>query len=514
MQIAFPRNSWLIACGVVSVLGACNRTKSDNASETGAVAAEEGGRGNVTAERGKVPVTSKSEEARQLYDRGLALADQLRFHDARQLFQQAVAKDPDFALAHHQLALTSPTPKEFRAHLDKAVALSANASEGERLRILGLQASANADPEKSLEYAKEAVKRYPEDERAHTALGNSYYFGQQDYEKARGELQKAIDIAPGFSPAYNMLGYSYTFLGEYPEAEKAFKKYIELVPNDPNPYDSYAELLMKTGRFDESIQQYRKALSIDPHFVGSHFGIASDLMFQGKHDQALAQIGKLAAAARDDGERRFAMFAKTLIYQDQGKEDLALKEMEKQYALGARIGDTAAMANDAESMGDILLNSGKPDAARQRYQQALTLVEASGLAPEVKEDAKLAHRYNIGRVALKKNDLGTAKSEAEAYLKGATAKQNDGRVRQAHYLAGKIALKEKQFDRAVSELEQADQQDPRVLYTMAKAHEAKGDREKAMEMFKQAAESYTLPTLNYVFIRAEAKKRVAPGSTS
>ena len=104
--------------------------------------------------------------------------------------------------------------------------------------------------------------KYPDDPRVHATLANSYFFGQQDYEKARGELQKAIELDPKFSPAYNMLGYSERFLGNYPESEVAFKKYIELVPQDPNPYDSYAELLMKTGRFDESIAQYRKA-SVD-----------------------------------------------------------------------------------------------------------------------------------------------------------------------------------------------------------------------------------------------------------
>jgi tetratricopeptide (TPR) repeat protein len=514
MHSAFTRpRFWLTACGAVLLLVGCKAR--DNARESGAVAAEDTGEvstGKTSA--GKMPVTTKSEEARKLYDRGLAFADQLRAHDARQVFQQAVAKDPDFAMAHYRLALSSPTPKEFRAHLDQAVALSGNASEGERLTILALQAGANAEPAKSLEYAKQAAAKYPEDARAHTTLGNSYFFGQQDFEKARGELQKAIDVDPNFSPAYNMLGYSQRSLGNYPEAESAFKKYIELVPNDPNPYDSYAELLMKTGRFDESIAQYRKALSIDPHFGGSYFGIASDLMFQGKHDQAIAEAQRMDRAARNDGERRFAMFTRTVVYADQGKTDQALKEMQKQYDLGAKIGDTAAMAGDAESMGDILLNAGKPDEARKRYEQALSLLEKSGLSSEVKEDAELAHHYNLGRVALKKNDLATAKAEAATYLKGATAKQNPNRIRQAHQLAGKIALKEKKYDQALAELDQANQLDPSVLYVIALAHQGKGDKAKASEMFKQAAESYTLPTLGYAFIRAKAKQQAAPGPTS
>jgi tetratricopeptide (TPR) repeat protein len=357
-----------------------------------------------------------------------------------------------------------------------------------------------------LEYSKQLVAAYPEDARARTGLGVTYFFGQQDYGNAREELQKATEIEPNFSPAYNMLGYSHSALGDYPEAEKAFKKYIELVPNDPNPYDSYGELLLKTGQFDESVAQYQKALSIDPHFVGSHFGIAANLMYQGKHDQALAQAQKLDAAAQNDGNRRFALFTKALVYADQGKTDAALKQIQKEYALAEKISDTTTMSGDAETMGNILLNAGRPDEARRRFEQALNLIAKSSRAQEVKDDAALAHHYNLGRVALAKKDLATAKTEAAAYLEGAKAKENEFRTREAHKLAGKIATQEKNYDQAIDELGQADQLDPSVLYATGLAYQGKGDQTKAKELFRQAAELYSLPTLNHVFVRAKARK--------
>jgi tetratricopeptide (TPR) repeat protein len=512
MENSRTLRTWLALGGLTSILLGCDRTKTDNPRETGAVTQDSLDLG--TATKGQVPLTTKSAEVRKLYERGLALSDQLRAHDARQVFQEAAVKDPEFAMVHYQLALNSPSAKEFRAHLDQAVALADKASEGERLLILSLQAGADANPSKSFEYAREVAAKYPDDPRAHTTLGNSYFFGRQDYERARDELQKAIDVDPDFSPAYNMLGYSQRFLGNYPEAEAAFKKYIQLVPNDPNPYDSYAELLMKTGRFDESIAQYRKALSIDPHFMGSYFGIAGDLLFQNKHDQAIAETRKMERGARNDGDRRFAMFARTVVYVDQGKTDQAIAEMQGQYELGARIGDTAAMAGDLVQMGDVLLNAGRVDEAGKRYEQALSLQEKSGASSEVKEDAKLAHHYDLGRVALAKNDVKTARAEAATYLSGAEAKQNPARIRQAHELAGMIAIKAKQFDQAIRELEQANQQDPYVLHGLALAYQGKGDQSKAAEHFKQAAEMYTLPTLNYAFIRGKAKQQAKSQSTS
>jgi tetratricopeptide (TPR) repeat protein len=171
------------------------------------------------------------------------------------------------------------------------------------------------------------------------------------------------------------------------------------------------------------------------------------------------------------------------------------------------------MAGDLVSTGDILLNAGRTEEAKKRYNQALSIQEKSGLSNAVKEDAKLGNHYDLGRVALARNDLETAKAEAATYLDGAKAGENPARIRGAHELAGRIALKEKQYDQAIDELGQANQQDPYVLYVIGLAYQGKGDQEKAGELFKQAAESYSLPTLNYAFIRAKAKQ-AAPRPTS
>ncbi|MGH7527849.1 MAG: tetratricopeptide repeat protein, partial [Gemmatimonadales bacterium] len=397
------------------------------------------------------------------------------------------------------------TAKEFFEQLDRAVALADKASEGERLLILGQKAGANADTKKQREYYQRLTAKYPRDERAHFQLGNAY-FGQQDYEKAIAEYQTSVEIAPDFAPAYNILGYANRQAGRFDEAEKAFKRYIELIPEDPNPYDSYAELLMKMGRYDESIAMYRKALTFDPHFAASFVGIASNLMFQGKHDASRAEAQKLYAAARNDGERRGAMFSATVAYADEGKFDLALKELDKQYALGERINDAAAMSGDAVFMGNVLLESGKPGEALKRFDQAVRVVQASNLSQEVKDNTKLLHHYNAARVALRKNDLAAAKKDSDAFTKGTTALNNSFQIKLAHELAGMIALQEKNFDQALAHLAQANQQDPYNLYRMGVAYEGKGDGSKAKEMFHNAANHNTLPTLNHAFTREKVRK--------
>jgi len=493
----------LTAATLVALLSGCDTRKPS--TETASATITDTVAGSWEKNKDAVPITSASDSARQLYLQGRALSEQLRAHDGRQLYEQAAAKDPSFALAHYQLALNSATAKDFFAHLKQAVALSDKASEGERLMILALEAGGNANPAKALEYSKELVTKYPADERAHFLLGNAY-FGQQQYAEAIEQYQKATAINPSFSPAYNSLGYAYRPLEKYADAEVAFKKYIDLIPDDPNPYDSYAELLMKTGRFDESITQYRKALEVDPHFSNSRVGIATNLMRQGKHAEGAAELDKLYAAARDDADRRLALFSKGVIYVDEGKTDAALKEIEKEYALDARLADSANMSGDAQLIGNILLDAGRADAAAKRYSQALDLVEKSGLSDEVKQDTRLADHYNRARVALAKGDLAAAKAEAKAYADGATARRNSFRVRQSHELTGSIALTEKQYDDAIAHLGQANQQNPQVVYLTALAYAGKGDSARAKELAAKAANANVLPLASYAFVRAKAKK--------
>jgi tetratricopeptide (TPR) repeat protein len=409
------------------------------------------------------------------------------------------------ALAHYSLALNAPTPKDFFGHLKQAAALADKASEGERLMILGLQAGANADTKLQREYYEKLATAYPRDERAHFLLGNAY-FGQQDYTKAIAEYERSVELAADYAPAYNLLGYARRANRQYDQAEQAFKKYIALIPNDPNPYDSYAELLMVMGRFDQSIAMYRKALATDPHFAPSRFGIASNLMYQDKHEEARAEAWKLHEAARNDGERRTALFGAAVIYADQGKLDQALTELKKEYAVAERINDNAAMAADLVAMGDVALEANKVDEARKFYARSLEMQARSDLSAEVKDDAKLTHHYNLGRVALGAGDLAGAKEHAKVFMDGATAKNNEGEMRLGHELLGAIALQEKNYDGAMKELGQGNQQNPYTLYRTALAYKGKGDESKAADFLKQAATQTTLPTLNHAFVRAKAKR--------
>ena len=463
---------------------------------------------NATAANGKIPITTASEEARKEFLAGRDLSEKLRLTDSIAHYDKAIALDPNFALAELNRANVSPTAKEFFDHLKKAVALAGQASDGERMLIQAAEAGANADPTKQKEILERLVAAYPKDERAHFTLGG-FYFGQQDFAQAINHYKHATEIAPDYSTAFNILGYAYRQNEAYSDAENAFKKYIKLIPNDPNPYDSYAELLLKMGRFDEAITQYNKALAVDANFINSHFGIAAALTYQGKAAEAQAELQKMTSKARTDGERRTALFGQTIVAVDGGKFDQALAEVEKQYALGAKNDDAAAMTGDLQLRGNILLEMGKFDDARKAYDQALKTTADSNLTQQVKDNAARFYHYNLARVAIAKKDLATAKTEAESFRQGAEAAKNANQLRQAHELAGRIALEEKNYDAAIAELAQANLQNPDVLFLTGRAHQGKGDAARAKESFTKAAKFNSLPALNYAFVRSKAEKALA-----
>lgn len=456
----------------------------------------------------KIPVTTRSPEAIAYFTQGRILVDNLRLTDAIPYFQHATQTDTGFALGHLYLALTAPTNRGFFASLERASQLSGGVSEGERLWIEGVRAGAVADPLAQRELYRKLTALYPRDERALTLLGINY-FGQQEYAEAAKYLEQAVTLSPDFAPAYNQLGYAYRFIGNYDQAERTFQRYISLIPRDPNPYDSYAELLLKLGRFDEAIKQYRKALSITTEFPNSRYGIAAALTYQGHHDEALAEMSQALTQARNDAERRGAIFTRVVIHIDRGSLEAGLEELERQEAIAAESRDAGAMAADQTARGNILLESGSISDAFVAFTRSLDIIQKSELASDVKANATRIHLYNMARVLAHQHHFAEAEQQAALLLTEANGRGNKNQVRLAHEALGLVALCAQRYDRAVEELLQASQQNPQNLYRLALAQQGAGRSDRAREFCERAARFNSLPNLNYALVRRNAERLLA-----
>jgi tetratricopeptide (TPR) repeat protein len=459
------------------------------------------------ADPATLPITTSSPEARALYLEGRDLVERLKGTEGHLKTDQAVKKDPHFALAWLQWANTSGTAQEFQSGLDKAVANASHASEAEQKFIHAAEAGARSRPADQERLLGELARQFPNDPRIHAQIG-LVAFGRQDYDGAIKSLSRAVELDPKFTPPYNQLGYAYRAQGKNAEAEKTFKKYAELLPDDPNPHDSYAELLMRLGRFDESIAEYKKALQIDPYFLSAYVGITNNQIFAGKGDEARATLKQMLTKARTDGEKRQVWFWMSETYAHEERWPEAIKSVEEEKKVADASGDLISASQDVNFIGNLLLGAGKPAEAAQKFEESLKMIDRSKASEATKEAAHRNHLFDMGRVAVLKGDLASARATSTKYAAAVDAKKVPFELRQSHELAGLVAVHAKEWDTALAELGKAGSQNPRVTYLTGLAWQGKGDQAKAAEAFKAVADYNQLNGL-YGFVRPQARRQLA-----
>jgi tetratricopeptide (TPR) repeat protein len=250
---------------------------------------------------------------------------------------------------------------------------------------------------------------------------------------------------------------------------------------------------------------YEKALAIDPNFIASHIGIGNDYLAMGKPDKARTAFAKIAAVARNTGEKRTAHFWMAASYVHEGATDKALEELRAGYSLAQAEQDAGSMSGDLTQMGDVLREAGRPADALAKYREAVTVIDKSQVPEEVKQATRRTHVFEEGRVAVAGNDIATAKKSLAEYTRQVAEKNRPFEVRQQHELAGLIALAERDYSTATRELQLANQQDPRVLYALALAWKGAGEAGKATKFATKAANFNGL-NFNYAYVRGKARK--------
>ncbi len=275
-------------------------------------------------------VATRSLEAYRLYLEGMALMEGFLFPQALEKFKAAVAEDSTFALACFRLAVCYyglNQPASARPWLNRALQ-SPGLSDRERLPILAMKARVDGDLVAALRYYEQYARDYPEDALGHMQLGE-YYFGVvRDYRRAVDYLETVVDLDPQHKLAYNLLAYSYAYLGDADRAFEALDKYTELAPDEANPQDSYGEILQRFGRVEEAVDRYKAALKKNRQFTPAKLHLISAYLDLGKVKKARRLVNRLAAS-KDPYERRSALpFAALIEIADgnpQGAEQLLKK---------------------------------------------------------------------------------------------------------------------------------------------------------------------------------------------
>ena len=205
------------------------------------------------------------------------------------------------------------------------------------------------DPEYALAYAERAE--------AWTLLGD--LTGQRPiaYPKARSDAEKAVAIAPALAEARAALGFVRFLVDwKFNEGLNELRRAKELSPSNPTANDVLARLIVYLGRIDEAVRQARQAVELDPLATVTQGNLARVLFYAGKLDEADAVARKaaelqptgasshrwqvLAAAQRGDGE---AALREAQLEPDEGYRRFELAVA--QYVVGDRQAADAALTD-------------------------------------------------------------------------------------------------------------------------------------------------------------------------
>lgn len=453
----------------------------------------------LVAQVKEVPVTTKSKEALNFFLSGRDKMENQELVASSALFDKAIQKDPDFAMAYLYRALSGGGYIVVRKNLDKAVSLADKVSPGERQEILFIQANADGNGVKQKEYLDQLLASFPSDKRVQEDAGQ-YYYTINEFQKALDHFKKATELDKNYAPVYNMIGYCESALNNYPEAEKAFQTYIRLVPNSPNPYDSYAELLLKMGKYDESITQYKKALEKDPTFTSSLAGIGNNYVFKQDFTTARKYYQEYYDKAPIVNGKLDALFLKAITYIHEGNTKEADSAFNEYRALAEKENLIPNLINSYASEGFTYTERGNAAEGKKYFEKAIDLIGKSNLPEATKENLTTNSMLWRFYYLTANGDLNNAIAESEKCKAKIESRKNPGEEMYLNSLMGLLEIKKGDYDKAISYLSQADNQDPWTWYYTALAYKMKGDKENSAKLFSKITKC-NVNSLNLALVR-------------
>ena len=228
-------------------------------------------------------------------------------HDAQravELFKQAIALDPAFALARAGLAdayLELYWSDKDPRTVEEAVASARRALEPND-RLAEVHTTLGATSQTTGRY-EDAVREYhlalelnPRSSDALSGLAKAFV-GLGKVADAEATYKRAIAARPEYWVTHNRLGNFYVGLGRYKEAEKQLKEVIALAPNNVWGYNDLGALYFTLGRYDQSREMFERALAIRPSYeIYSNLGTLAFI----QRDWARAVASLEHARALDD----------------------------------------------------------------------------------------------------------------------------------------------------------------------------------------------------------------------
>ncbi len=224
-------------------------------------------------------------------------------------FNDAVARDPGYALAHAAIAEclvwfysgigtrsaaeTIPRAREATA---KALALAADLPEPHKVR--GLIAMSHDWDRKAAEASfARAIELNPSS--ADTRVWNAWRLSllEGSYEEALAELRVAEDLDPLDLKIKTQVGYVYYFLRDSDRAEAQFRKVLAIDPHFAFGHYALGDVNAQQGRYEEALAHLEESVRLGGTSV-NHLAILSYVNgLAGRTDEARRLLAEIRARA-------------------------------------------------------------------------------------------------------------------------------------------------------------------------------------------------------------------------
>ncbi len=190
---------------------------------------------------------------------------------AAELFQQAVARDPKYALAYAGLGEafwwkyrdSSDTRSVESAQKNCKLALGLNDRLAPVYVTLGIIDAGTGRHEDAIEAFKRAMELDPINASAHVELAGVYEkLGK--FDDAAATYKKAVELRPGDWTSVSAIGAYYFRRGQYQDALANFRRVTELAPDNSSGYSNMGAVSWMQGQYRDAAASFEKSLALRP----------------------------------------------------------------------------------------------------------------------------------------------------------------------------------------------------------------------------------------------------------
>jgi tetratricopeptide (TPR) repeat protein len=217
-------------------------------------------------------------EAYQLYLKGRYYAAKFDLDDVRKgfdYFQQAVALDPNYALAYDGMSYYYQLVEDLYLPVSESMP-------------------------KADEAARKALAIDESIPESHVQLGSNLTMYDFDWAGAEREFRRAIELNPDYAPAHQYYGWLLAALGRTDEALAESRRGEALDPTSFETVSFPPWWLYFAHRYDEAASGYGKCLELDATYIPCLTVLGQTREQQGRFDEAIAEEAKALKSGGPD----------------------------------------------------------------------------------------------------------------------------------------------------------------------------------------------------------------------